>query len=334
MFLQALSCNNTTGKIPVWLMRQAGRYMASYRSLRAQYSFHDLCLTPELAARVTCLPIEAFDFDAAILFSDILLPLMALGVHTVFREQKGPQLISQGWATLRPPVDSTSALQETIPGVYRAASLLCHSLDRPLIGFSGAPWTLAAYLIEEEASVSWPKTLNAVLTNLQEVKTLILALEEMVVAHLTLQIQAGVSAIQIFDSHAAILPDDKVEELSIQPILRIIRRLPTCPIIVYKVTDRTAHFFTSGPAALSCDSSVDISSLRASIAPSIALQGNLDPQLLLGSKEILLQKVRHICSCMREDKGFIFNLSGGVPPQTDEETIRLLIATVREQRSV
>ena len=232
LFLNALSCNNDSGRIPVWLMRQAGRYMSSYRKLKESYSFQDLCLIPELAAQVTLQPIETFDFDAAILFSDILLPLIAIGVTTIFRDGQGPLLVGPGWERVCPPFDMTSALQETIPGVYQAATLLSASLDRPLIGFSGAPWTLAAYLIEGEASTTWPKTRAALQQHPKHVLKLVRSLEEMVVSHLTLQIQAGVDAIQLFDSRSSLLPDPLFQEFSVQPILRIIRRLPTCPAIV------------------------------------------------------------------------------------------------------
>jgi uroporphyrinogen decarboxylase len=327
IFLNALSCNNTSRRIPVWLMRQAGRYMSSYRKLREQYSFHDLCLIPELAARVTLQPIEAFDFDAAILFSDILLPLIAIGVETIFRDEKGPLLTGPAWESLHPPTDMSVELQKGLSGVYQAAALVSQTLDRPLIGFSGAPWTLAAYLIEGESSTAWPKTLTALRHMPQRIHTLIRILEELVVSHLTLQIQAGVGAIQLFDSHSSLLPTSLFQEFSVHPILRIIRRLPPCPAIIYKTNALTAPLYA--PFAVSCDETVDLATLRSAL-PSSAIQGNLNLKLLTGPKELLLQEIRHICSCMRNDKGFIFNLSGGIPSQTTEETIRLLVETVRE----
>jgi uroporphyrinogen decarboxylase len=328
LFLNALSCNNDSGRIPVWLMRQAGRYMSSYRKLKESYSFHDLCLIPELTTQVTLQPIEAFDFDAAILFSDILLPLIAIGITTIFRDGKGPLLIGPGWERVLSPPDISSILQETISGVYQAAALLSASLDRPLIGFSGAPWTLAAYLIEGEASTTWPKTRAALQHNSKRVHALVRSLEEIVVSHLTLQIQAGVDAIQLFDSRSSLLPDLLFQEFSVQPILRIVRRLPTCPTIIYTANALTAALYA--PSAISCDETVDMAALRSTIAPSVAIQGNLNPKFLIGPKSLLIQEIRHICGCMRNDKGFIFNLSSGVLPQTEEEAIHSLVETVRE----
>ncbi len=308
--------------------------MSSYRALRKRFSFHDLCLIPELAVQVTLQPVEAFDVDAAILFSDILFPLITLGVQTVFRDSGGPLLIGPGIDALAHPFDITSALQETIPGVYQAAALLSSSLDRPLIGFSGAPWTLAAYLIEGEASKTWPKTQAALKNQPAMVHNLVCSLEDLVVSHLTLQIQAGVQAVQLFDSHSSLLPHSLFDRLSVQPLLRIIRRLPPCPAIIYRANTETAPLYLPSTAALSCDETVDLTFIRSLVPSSIALQGNLNPILLLGDKEQLVDKIRQICSCMRNDRGFIFNLSGGVPPQTEEETIHLLVETVREKTCV
>lgn len=307
--------------------------MASYRSLKQKHSFHDLCCTADLAAQVTLQPVEAFDVDAAILFSDILLPLCVFGASTEFRESGGPLVTAPSIDQITAPLDISSALQEQLPGVYQAISLLTRSIDRPLIGFSGAPWTLAAYLIEKGSSPSWPAACSAIVHQPQLLLRLVRALEDLAVAHLTLQIRAGVKAVQLFDSLSHLLPSSHFEALSCQPILRIIKRLPPCPVIIYKATHQNAPLYlSSGAAGLSCDETVDLATSRTLIPQPIAIQGTLSPQLLLGPSDHLVEEIRRICSCMNSDRGFIFNLSGGVPPQTAENTVRLLVETVREFR--
>jgi uroporphyrinogen decarboxylase len=358
IFLDALLCKNDSGTIPVWLMRQAGRYMESYRKLRERYSFHELCCIPELAARVTLQPIKTFDFDAAILFSDILLPLIAVGIKTIFRDEQGPLLIGPSWEEIRLPSEISPLLEEALPGVYQAAALLSQSLDRPLIGFSGAPWTLAAYLIEKEHAPTWPKASAALLRKPAAVHTLIHMLEDVVVSHLTLQIKAGVHAVQLFDSHSSLIPPSLFQEIAVLPVCRIMRRLPPCPVIIYKADLQTGLLYLSSllpnpqdntptsetmavplhhsaasklsAVALSFDDTTKMADLRLALPQKAAIQGNLDPKLLGGPKELLMHEIRQICSCMRTDKGFIFNLSGGIPPNTDEETIHRLVEIVRE----
>jgi uroporphyrinogen decarboxylase len=216
--------------------------------------------------------------------------------------------------------------------VYQAATMLSSSLDRPLIGFSGAPWTLAAYVIEGESSKEWPKTHAALRNHPPHVQKLISALEELVIAHLSLQIEAGVDAVQIFDSQSSLLPPSLFQEFAILPLQRIVRQLPPCPVIIYTANATTAPLYarTISVGGVSCDNSVDMTTLRTLLPSSVALQGNLNPQLLLGDTRVLTNEIRRICDCMRKDTGFIFNLSGGVPPQTEEKTIRLLVETVRE----
>lgn len=361
-------------------MRQAGRYMASYQALRKRYSFTELCLTPELAAEVTLQPIQAFDFDAAILFSDILFPLKVLGVTPCFEEKEGLRLNGPVWTELSGPTDLAAALKESIGGVYTAASMLVQGLDRPLIGFSGAPWTLAAFLIEGGTSQDFRKARAALQS--PQLKSLMKLLEDLVVAHLKLQIEAGCHAIQIFDSRVDLLPPSAVEEYSFAPFRRIVSRLytnetknrnfanaeshrfdsektspllfignvfseskmgfsakaktdsssrlciPPCPVIFYKA--RASEYPLVEGTALSFDTSVDLSMVRARLPSSTAIQGNLDPHLLLGPRQELIRQVRQICYSMQEDKGFIFNLANGILPGTDEGAVQCLVETIRE----
>ena len=321
-FLQALQCQNT-GSPPIWCLRQAGRYMAAYRRLRERYSFEELCCTPGLAAEVTLQPIQAFNFDAAILFSDILLPLKALSIRPSFEGREGPKLFGPPWTQVRRPADLSGSLMEAIGNVYSAAQILVGQLDRPLIGFSGAPWTLAAFIIEGGSSKEFRKAKAAIGT--PELDRLISLLEDLVVEHLRLQVQAGCRVLQVFDSCVDLLAPSATEQYSFKPFERILRRLPPCPIIFYKAR---AGQYPSG-AALSFDDSVDLSKMRPLLPPSTTIQGNLDPHWLLQPKEKLVAQVRRICDPMKTDPGFIFNLSRGILPETSEEAVQWLVDAVR-----
>jgi uroporphyrinogen decarboxylase len=300
--------------------------MAAYRALRERYSFTELCLTPELALEVTLQPVRAFDVDAAILFSDILFPLNVLGITPCFEAKNGFHLTGPLWTELHRPTDLAAALQERICGVYTAVSMAVSNLDRPLIGFSGAPWTLAAFLIEGGSSRDFTSARAAL--GSPQLKTLMRTLEELVIEHLRLQIQAGCHAIQIFDSRVDLLPDSALEEYSFEPFRRIASRVPPCPILFYKA--QASRYPRVPGIALSFDSSVDISTVRTSLPPPTAIQGNLDPRCLLGPRDELATRVRRICNAMRGDTGFIFNVSHGILPETNEEAVRCLVETIRE----
>jgi len=329
LFLDALSCQNQS-RPPVWLMRQAGRYMQSYQALRKKYSFSQLCLIPELAAQVTLQPIQTFDVDAAILFSDILFPLSTLGYDISFSPR--PTISGPPWQQATSPVDIEAALKENIGGTYTAASLLCESLDRALIGFAGAPWTLAAYLIEGGSSRGgssrkWSKVQQALQKNLNEVISLVSCLEPIVTTHLRLQIQAGCNALQLFDSQNALLPPPLFKTLCLLPLKRILSELDSFPLIYFKAASSNITSLSS-IAPLSVDQTISLNNIRHRIPHHLAIQGNLDISLLQEPKKAIAT-AQQICTCMQHDPGFIFNLSGGIPPTTKEETVRRLVETVQ-----
>ena len=309
-------------------MRQAGRYMPSYQALRNRYSFEQLCLTPELAVTVTLQPILEFDLDAAILFSDILFPLRLFEIDLSFEPR--PILSGQNWKSLKVPKEPLAALKQLLPGVYQAASALVVSLDRPLIGFAGAPWTLAAYLIEQGASNSWEKAVLSIQADKPKLLSLISYLEDIIVAHLTLQIEAGCHAVQLFDSLSHLVPEEHLNDLVIEPMQRIQKRLPVCPFIYYKASYTLLPFLLQKPMALSFDETVDMASIRDIVPSHIAVQGNLDPSLL--SSDELPSIVHRICNEMSQDQGFIFNLSRGIPPTTPPSAIHHLLDLIRMKR--
>jgi uroporphyrinogen decarboxylase len=321
-FLDALLLSNTSKTIPVWLMRQAGRYMQSYKDLRKKYSFEEICFIPELCVEASLQPIRAFDLDAAILFSDILFPLRVLGVDVKFSDN-GP--------TLTPP-DREITLPKTynedvstlFQPLYLSAKILKETLNRPLIGFAGAPFTLAAFLLEGKGGTDLSITKKVMFHNPKRLLALTPILEEIVISHLQLQIEAGCQAIQIFDSLNHIVPSHLVQPLIVQPLQRILSRLPPCPTIYYKATKELLSELPRCP--LSLDANVNLDSLAKN--HERALQGNLNPAFLQLPPQEISSEIRKICTLMKDHPGFIFNLSAGVPPNTSEDVIRLLVNTV------
>lgn len=325
-FLDALAGKNYSKPPPIWLMRQAGRYLASYKRLRERCSFETLCMNAELAAEVTLLPIEKFDLDAAIIFSDILFPLTILGATASFPEGEGPKLSYQ---KLYFPQDIKESLKISLAPVYQAIRLVKKNTNLPLIGFSGAAWTLFAYLIEKGKPYSWKKTIEKIPTTIFQ--PIFKYLERLIIAHLELQIEAGCDAVQIFDSLSFLLPQSYLEPYSLKPLERILQSLPKKTFcLFYRVHQDYVPFFErKAPCALSFDTSVNLPKTRL-LLPSCTIQGNIDPLLLCEDASTLKQTASSLSFAMRHDPAFIFNVGSGLLPQTKEENVQLLIDTVRE----
>jgi uroporphyrinogen decarboxylase len=306
-------------------MRQAGRYMQSYRDVRKKYSFEQICFTPELCVEVSLQPVRTFDFDAAILFSDILFPLRVLNIDVDFSDQ-GPTLTQPEKGILL-PVAYEEALSTLFHPLYSSAKVLQKFLDRPLIGFAGAPFTLAAFLIEGKGQTNWPMTKKTLLHDPSRLRALFPMLEKIVIAHLKFQIEAGCSAVQIFDSLSWLVPAHLRDELILKPLNRILASLPRCPVIYYKATKDLLNTLPKIPLSLGED--IDLTKLAKD--RSRVFQGNLDASLLQHAPQKLALEIKRICTLMHEHPGFIFNLSSGVPQDTSEDTIKLLVNTVREQ---
>lgn len=281
-FLQAIHCRNTSGP-PVWLMRQAGRHLASYRALRHRYSFLEMCHEPDLIAQVTLLPIEAYDMDAAILFSDILVVAEAMGVGLRFEDQVGPIierpiLTRQDIERLPPP--DMSKLQYVAQGIRQ----LKKQLQVPLIGFCGAPFTVASYMIEGKSSRDLKKTKRWMLRDPEGFHALLKKIVEWSSAYLQLQIEAGVQAIQIFDSWANVLSHHSFREFSLaylDDLLNCIRHTATPAILFCRGSSVFAPQLAElQPSCIGLDWNCHMSDMRRVIDRSIALQGNLDPDIL------------------------------------------------------
>lgn len=330
--LEALKGENKAPP-PVWLMRQAGRYMPEYRAIRARHSFLEMCHQPELIVEVTQLPLKAFGMDAAILFSDILVIPEALGVGLSFDEGKGP-VIARPLRTEK-DVDQLPSIHvpEKLDYVAMGIKLLQLELNVPLIGFCGAPFTIASYMIEGGGSRDLLKTKQWMLNHPESFHKLLGKIVDVTAQYLELQIQAGVDAIQIFDSWANYLSWSQFKEFSFAYMEQLTKRLKKyeIPVILFC---RGSSVFASklveaAPQGISLDWNCDISLMRQMIPFSIALQGNLDPDILYAPRYKIEQEVTQLLNSMHGDPAFIFNLGHGIKPDTPYDAVKVLVDTVK-----
>ncbi len=331
LLLKALHCQNSS-RPPIWIMRQAGRYMPQYRTMRAKYDFLCLCHQPELAAEVTLLPIRTFGMDAAILFSDILVIAEALGRGLRFEEGIGPIIdrpihSAKDLETLPKPM-----ISEALGYVKQTIQLLLPQLSVPLIGFCGAPFTVASYLVEGRSSRDLKKTKQWMIREPHTFHQLLNHVCDCTVEYLKMQITAGVNAIQIFDSWAHVLDHSHFRAFSLFYLKRIVLALKDTgvPIILFC---RGSSLFAPqlaevAPAAISLDWNADITQVRRQIPSTIALQGNLDPDILYGDRNVISSAAKAILEGMKEEPGYIFNLGHGIHPDTPMESVHTLVDLV------
>jgi uroporphyrinogen decarboxylase len=331
--LNALHCL-PVDRPPLWLMRQAGRCLPEYRALRKKHSFQELIQQPELAAEVTLQPIVRFDFDAAILFSDILVVPQALGQGFRFRETAGVEMDF----VLRDNNDiaklQSEGMTDRLQYVADAIQLIKASLQNrtALFGFAGSPWTLANFMLEGGSSQKHSKALELFRSNRESYFLLAEKLCCAVIEFLKLQIAAGVDAIQIFDSVGGLLPDEEFEEASGQWLRTIVSALrEQVPIIVYsKGTRNWDALVRTGAPALGIDHEIELSKAVSCLPASVAVQGNFNPELLSASEPRLVEgEARRLLNQMRRRNGYIFNLGHGVPPDAKMENLETLVETVR-----
>jgi uroporphyrinogen decarboxylase len=334
--LDAALCR-PTDRPPIWMMRQAGRCLPEYRALKEKYTFLELVRTPDLATEVTLQPVRRFGFDAAILFSDILVIPEAMGQGYHFRETGGVQMEF----TLRNARDierlTMDAIEERLHYVSEALRQLKGELAgrTALIGFSGAPWTLANFMLDGGSSPHHRKGLRLLRENPKLLNALLEKLTGAVTSYLNMQIAAGADVVQIFDTHAGLLPDDLFEAASGQWIRRIIAGLEgDVPVIVFaKGTRDWKTMLGVGANVLGIDPAFDLSEARKLFPKNVAIQGNLSPELLLDlSPNELEVKTTQLLEKMRGRPGYIFNLGHGVPPTTPLENIARVVSTVQKFR--
>lgn len=317
-------------------MRQAGRHLASYRALRKQYSFLEMCHEPELVAEVTQLPIKIYGMDAAILFSDILVVPEAMGVGLRFEDRLGPiierPLFARSDIEMLPLPDLSK-----LTYVADSIRLLKKELTVPLIGFSGAPFTLASYMIEGQSSRDLKKTKKWMFKDPESFHLLLEKIADWSLVYLKMQIEAGVQAVQIFDSWANSLSHDCFREFSLCYLSKIVQGIKSygVPVILFA---RGSSLFApqlkeAGPAAISIDWNGSLPDIRRLVGPSVALQGNLDPDLLYAPLCCIEAATEKLLLQMDKDPGFIFNLGHGVPPDVSEDAVRTLVETVKKKRA-
>ncbi len=321
---------------PFWLMRQAGRYLPEYRELKEKYGFLGIVKTPEVAVEAALQPMRRFDFDCAIIFSDILVVSEALGFPYKFKDAGGIMLEKtiKSESDVKALCGNISAIRERLSYVADNAKLLRKELPKKgILGFCSAPLTLAAYMLEGESS----KDFNALRQFAKESPKLfgelMDALAEALAEYLQMQIECGVDGIQIFDSHASISPLGKFDKMSGQWVRGIIKKLDGRTRTIFfapKMSDRFDEISTLGADIYSVDSSVKLSSLVGRGTIPYGLQGNLDPDLLSNaSPDVVFEKTREIVSDMSQNGRHIFNLGHGIKPDAKIENVEALCNAIR-----
>jgi len=329
LFLRACRCEPVP-RLPVWMMRQAGRYLPEYREIRTKHSFLEVCKTPDLALEVSIQPFRRLAVDAIIIFSDILIPAEAMGL-TLELEDNGPHLPE--------PVRTESDVKKLhIFDPERETGFLMEALRRtvkyagpdvPVLGFAAAPWTLACYMVEGRTREGFATVKNFLFTRPNAFRELLHRIAQATILYLKAQISAGVTAVQLFDTWCGELPLSDYSEFVLPSVQQVISGLAgKVPVIYY--TKASHHLLPAiiktGAAVLSIDWRVSLSELRALAGPRIALQGNLDPAVLLGPKEKIRQSTLGIAAELN-GQGHILNLGHGILPQTPVDHAQLFIAT-------
>ena len=317
---------------PVWLMRQAGRYMKEYQEVRSQVDFLTLCKTPELAAKVTLQPIDILKVDAAILFSDILIPVEAMGMHLEFSDKKGP--------VLGDPVRTKSGVdrlvipdtEDSMPFVLETIRLLRKSLQVPLIGFSGAPFTMATYIIEGGSSKNFLHTKKMMYQNPGLFNALLEKITATIIEYLSAQIKAGAQAVQLFDSWAGILAPYDYENVIFPHVKSAIKALRKLGVpVIYFVNDCPGILKTvkkCGADVVGVDWRVDMAKAAKKLGKKMSVQGNIDPLVLFAPKEHIEERVKDILFKAEPARGHIFNLGHGILPETPVENAIALVEAV------
>ncbi|HDS01446.1 MAG TPA: uroporphyrinogen decarboxylase [candidate division Zixibacteria bacterium] len=320
-----------TARTPVWMMRQAGRYMQEYRNVRQRHSFEEICKTPEIAADVTCTPVTLFDLDAAIIFSDILFVVEPFGFKLTYEPGPAidPSLSSRDQAgRFRPydPVDHLSFVGDAIVDAKR-----CLGPDIPMIGFCGAPFTIFCFLCGVQAARGFFKPYKYMMNYTEETREILQVISEVSLEYLKMQADAGADYVQLFDTFAGELSAEEFEIWSKPYLDYIINGLNESGIPSGIFIRNSNHLIDSISSmnmnSFCVDWKGDLRSISNRLNPKI-LQGNLNPNLMLGPKEKVIDKTLRILESMRDYPGYIFNLGHGVLPDTPPENVRAVVQTV------
>ena len=336
LFLRACKREDTE-RTPVWIMRQAGRYLPQYRMIRERVDFLTMCKTPELAAQVTLQPVDIIGVDAAIIFSDILVIPEAMGMHLEMHEGKGPMFhnpVRTGddvshlkridpWKDLKFVMDTVSLAKKELNGRV------------PLIGFSGSPWTLLTYMVEGKGSKNFAIVKRLIYNHPALAHEILNKLTEAVADYLSAKIEAGVDAVQIFDTWGGILSPGDFEEFSLQYVTKIISLLKRKkePVIFFAkgVNYDPEKLASTGADVLGLDWTVNIGKVRNIIQGKTALQGNMDPAILYANKEKIKSEVIKVLESYGYGNGHIFNLGHGILPDVEPENAKAMVDFVKEE---
>ena len=329
--------SEATERPPVWMMRQAGRFMKEYWAIKNKYSFLEMCKTPEIAADVTMLPVDLLGVDAAILFSDILVTGEAMGGQLSFEQGVGPRFANPVRTREDAEALDTNVLDK-LQYVGDAIGVIQQRLQGriPLIGFAGAPFTVLSYLVEGGSSRDFKRT-KLLLNNEPELAHLILQkIADVTVAYLNMQIEAGVNAVQLFDSWAQALSWNDYQIFSHRYNRQIISRLNRKDVPVISFCKGSSVFAPlmaeAGPDVVSVDWNADLRNVKDTLPKGVAVQGNLDPFVLYADKKVIKEKILQLFERMRGQDGFIFNLGHGIMPDIPFDNVKYAIEVVKEFR--
>ncbi len=324
-------------RTPVWFMRQAGRYLPEYRAIRAKVDFLTLCKTPDLAAEVTVQPVDLVGVDAAIIFSDILVVPEAMGMELIVEEGKGgprfPSPIRSKADIDRLTVQNAAS---SLTYVYDALRVARMRLDNrvPLIGFAGAPWTIASYMVEGRNPRDFRHIKGLMYTNPQDAHALLEKLAVVVTAYLSAQVEAGAQTLQIFDTWGGVLGQEEFEEFSLRYIRQIVSSVKrgNAPIIVFckNCGHSLEKIADTGADVVGIDWTTDIGKAREMVGSYVTLQGNLDPTMLFSSPERIESGVKSVLKKFGKGNGHIFNLGHGILPETPVENVKAFVAAVKK----
>jgi len=324
-------------RTPVWIMRQAGRYLPEYRAVREKADFLTMCHTPELAALVTIQPVDIINVDAAILFSDILVIPEAMGMDFEMVESRGPvfhkPLRSEDDARDLKEVDVTKQLKYVLDAVTLTKKALNGRV--PLIGFSGSPWTLLTYMVEGKGSKNFSNIKRFIYNNPSLAHKVLDKIAKVVADYLSAKIEAGVDAVQIFDTWGGLLSQNDFAEFSLYYISKVISQIKRNdePVIVFSkgVHYKLDALANSGADVVGLDWTMDLGEVKKITGGKVALQGNLDPTMLYAGKEKIRDEVKRVLSSFGRGSGHIFNLGHGILPDVDPENAKAMVQFVKEE---
>jgi len=339
-FLKAL-LRQPVDKTPVWMMRQAGRYLPEYRATREKAgSFMDLCMNAELACEVTIQPLERYDLDAAILFSDILTIPDAMGLQLRFAQGEGPKFDKPIRSAADVDALGIPDPEGELQYVMNAVRTIRKELDGrvPLIGFSGSPWTLATYMVEGGSTKEFGKVKGMMFDEPQTMHKLLDTLAQSVTSYLNAQISAGAQAVMIFDTWGGVLTPRDYKEFSLRYMQQIVDGLTRendgrqVPVVLFSkgAAGWLESMADTGCDALGVDWTLDLADARARVGDKVALQGNMDPCILYANPERIEQEVKTILASYGEGNGHVFNLGHGIHQHIDPENVGVFIDAVHK----